>query len=77
LWPELTWQLNDILNYNSLEISKRSTISTEKMTHKMELLTVKTVQETVMMRVIAVVTVIFLPGTFISVSRLAFSMATS
>jgi hypothetical protein len=42
----------------------------EAMTEAMHLLAVKTKQETVSMRIITLVTLFFLPGTFISVSYL-------
>ena len=60
--------MTDILNYNNSEVNKKSANSTLSLTQEMQNLTSKSVQETVMMRIIALVTVIFLPGTFISVS---------
>lgn len=60
-----------MLNYNSLEMSKTSAISTQRLTEKMEGMSAQAVKETMMMRVIAVLTILFLPGTFISVSQQA------
>jgi Mg2+ and Co2+ transporter CorA len=51
---------------NKASMSNKSMIS---LTLEMKSLTHKTKQETVMMRVITFVTMIFLPGTFISVSN--------
>jgi hypothetical protein len=47
----------------------------EMMTKDMHILTQKTTQETVSMRIITLVTLFFLPGTFISVSLLAMLMS--
>ncbi|KAF2085974.1 hypothetical protein K490DRAFT_45434 [Saccharata proteae CBS 121410] len=46
--------------------SQRSAINIEAMTEEMHSLAVKTKQETVSMRIITLVTLFFLPGTFIS-----------
>jgi len=70
-----TVQLCEVLNYCNMEASKnmaeethRSTIKMEAMTEEMNHLAVKTKQETVSMKIITLVTLFFLPGTFISVS---------
>jgi hypothetical protein len=67
-------QLNGVLEYRSMEASKRfaekaeaSTMEMHSMTEEMNALTQKTKQETVSMRIITLVTLFFLPGTFISV----------
>ncbi|RDW75413.1 hypothetical protein BP6252_06555 [Coleophoma cylindrospora] len=64
---------NGILNYQNMEASKSfaeearlSTNRMEGMTKEMQILAQKTKQETVSMRVITLVTLFFLPGTFIS-----------
>lgn len=52
-------------------VSERAQVSTSKMealTEKMHEIAAKTQTETVSMRIITVVTLFFLPGTFISVS---------
>lgn len=54
-----------------METSKNAAHHTEELTLKMNAMTSRTTQETVMMRVISLVTVIFLPGTFISVRTLS------
>lgn len=71
-------QLADMLQYQNMASNQaatreaiRSAKHTEDLTHEMSRLTERTKQETVMMRVISLVTVIFLPGTFISVSLVA------
>ncbi|CZR56656.1 uncharacterized protein PAC_06545 [Phialocephala subalpina] len=65
--------LNGILDYRSMEASKRfaenaeaSTREMQIMTEEMNTLAQKTKQETVSMRIITLVTLFFLPGTFIS-----------
>ncbi len=70
-------QLYGILNYRSMEASKllamkaqQSAESMEFMTRDMHVIAQKTKQETVSMRIITLVTLFFLPGTFISVSLL-------
>jgi len=50
------------------EEAQASTKHMEAMTEEMNALTHKTKQETVSMRIITLVTLFFLPGTFISVS---------
>lgn len=69
-------QQNGILEYQTMETSKllaeRSQVSAqnmEELTRNMEELARETKEETVSMRIITLVTLIFLPGTFISVSR--------
>jgi hypothetical protein len=54
----------------STEKMERSTISVEKITTSMKEIALKTESETVFMRIITVITLFFLPGTFVSV-RLA------
>lgn len=70
-------QLHGILEYQNIEASKllavkaqESTENMEVMTKDMHILARKTTQETVSMRIITLVTLFFLPGTFISVSLL-------
>jgi hypothetical protein len=58
----------------SKELAKKSQYSAKKMeamTEAMHRIAVKTKQETVSMRIITLVTLFFLPGTFISVSYLS------
>jgi hypothetical protein len=63
------------MNYRSTEASmmlakraQQSTENMEVMTKDMHIIAQKTKQETVSMRIITLVTLFFLPGTFISVS---------
>lgn len=56
-----------ILDYKSMEGNRTLAIEAGKSARKMEDIAVKTKQETVSMRIITVVTLFFLPGTFISV----------
>jgi hypothetical protein len=49
------------------EKAEASTIEMQAMTEEMNALTQRTKQETVSMRIITLVTLFFLPGTFISV----------
>ncbi|KAE9381938.1 hypothetical protein N431DRAFT_360451, partial [Stipitochalara longipes BDJ] len=65
--------LNGVLEYRSMEANKifaekaeASTREMQSMTEEMNALTQKTKQETVSMRIITLVTLFFLPGTFIS-----------
>lgn len=53
--------------------AQESTENMELMTKDMHIIARKTKQETVSMRIITLVTLFFLPGTFISVSLLALS----
>jgi len=69
------------MNLQNIEASKmlagRSHTSTKKMeemTESMHQIAVKTKQETVSMRIITLVTLFFLPGTFISVSYLCYKL---
>jgi Mg2+ and Co2+ transporter CorA len=48
--------------------AQQSTENMEAMTKEMHVIALKTKQETVSMRIITLVTLFFLPGTFISVS---------
>jgi hypothetical protein len=57
----------------STEKMERSTISVEKITTSMKEIALKTESETVFMRIITVITLFFLPGTFVSV-RLGFKI---
>lgn len=63
-----TIQLYGLLNHENAKISKISTQKMEVMTRDMYKMTQKTQQETVSMRIITLVTLFFLPGTFICVS---------
>lgn len=72
------WKLYGILEYRRLETSKllaekaqASALNMEDMTREMHEIARKTKQETVSMRIITLVTLFFLPGTFISVSHTA------
>jgi Mg2+ and Co2+ transporter CorA len=74
-------KLYGILDFQSMEASKilalkaqESTENMEVMTKDMHILAQKTKQETVSMRIITLVTLFFLPGTFISVSLLAVTL---
>jgi hypothetical protein len=51
----------------STEKMERSTINVEKITTSMKVIALKTESETVFMRIITVITLFFLPGTFVSV----------
>ena len=69
------WQLRGLLDLRNIEASQRvakeshvSTLKMERMTTSMQEIARKTKQETVSMRIITLVTLFFLPGTFISVS---------
>ena len=51
--------------------ARKAEKSAEKMSHltkEMHVISAKTIRETISMRVIAIVTLFFLPGTFVSVS---------
>jgi hypothetical protein len=70
-------QLSGLLNLSNIEAnrelagkSQSSAKKMEAMTEAMHLLAVKTKQETVSMKIITLVTLFFLPGTFIAVSCL-------
>jgi hypothetical protein len=75
-WPKLIMlQLYGILEYQGMQankgLAKKAQLSAEKMekmTRDMHAIARKTKQETVSMRIITLVTLFFLPGTFISVS---------
>lgn len=62
-------QLHSILDYQNTQANKYSTTSMFKMTEDMNDIARKTKIETVSMKVITLVTLFFLPGTFISVRR--------
>ena len=71
-------KLYGILDYRNMESNKLfaskaqlSTENMESMTQEMHEIAQKTKQETVSMRIITLVTLFFLPGTFISVSTLS------
>lgn len=59
------------------EEARKSTNNMEDMTRQMNALAQKTKQETVSMRIITLVTLFFLPGTFISVFYLIYSSRSS
>ncbi|KAK2813990.1 hypothetical protein FQN50_000394 [Emmonsiellopsis sp. PD_5] len=59
-------QLHDILIDENMRASKNSTDKMEKMTEEMGIIAKKTEQETEFMRIVTVVTLVFLPGTFTS-----------
>ena len=70
-------QLHGILQYRSVQAAKllaekaqQSAENMEDMTRDMQYIAKKTKVETVSMRIITIVTMFFLPGTFISVSEL-------
>lgn len=56
--------------------TQQSTENMEVMTKDMHIIAQKTKQETVSMRIITLVTLFFLPGTFISVSQRSFQFRT-
>ena len=69
------------MNYRNTEASmilamkaQQSTENMEVMTKDMHVIAQKTKQETVSMRIITLVTLFFLPGTFISVSNGPFKL---
>ena len=62
-------QLHSILDYQNTQANQRSTKSMFTMTEDMNDIARKTKIETVSMKVITLVTLFFLPGTFISVGR--------
>ena len=71
------WQLYGFLDYQNTQINKQVALDTqtsnrnvEQMTSYMGRLARKTKTETVSMKIITLVTLFFLPGTFISVGRL-------
>ena len=66
-------QLHSILEFQNTESNKQSTKSMMSMTEDMNDIARKTKIETVSMKVITVVTLFFLPGTFISVGNNSFS----
>ena len=65
-------QLGSILEYQNTETNKESTKGMVTMTKDMNEIARQTKIETVSMKVITVVTLFFLPGTFISVRRVQF-----
>jgi hypothetical protein len=71
------------MNYRNTEASmvlamksQQSTENMEIMTKDMHIIAQKTKQESVSMRIITLVTLFFLPGTFISVSQRPFQFRT-
>lgn len=62
-------QLHSILDHQDMQTNKTSTKSMVTMTEDMSDIARKTKIETVSMKVITLVTLFFLPGTFISVGR--------
>ena len=67
-------QLHSILDYQNTQANKYSTKSMVTMTEDMDDIARKTKIETVSMKVITLVTLFFLPGTFISVGRIFLSV---
>jgi len=68
-------QLIAILDYKSVRMNLEnadkqhaSATNMEKLTHEMREIALKTEEETISMRVVTIVTLFFLPGTFASVS---------
>ena len=68
-------QLIAILDYKSVNMNLAnaekqhiSATNMEKLTHEMREIALKTEEETISMRVVTIVTLLFLPGTFVSVS---------
>jgi hypothetical protein len=77
-------QLYGILEFRSMQASKmlgeraqQSAVKMESMTEQMYEIADKTKQETVSMKIITLVTLFFLPGTFISVSSRIYLTNTS
>ena len=68
-------QLHSILDYQNTQANKYSTKSMFTMTEDMNDIARKTKIETVSMKVITLVTLFFLPGTFISVGRSCLSVS--
>ena len=68
-------QLHSILDYQNTQANKYSTKSMFTMTEDMNDIARKTKIETVSMKVITLVTLFFLPGTFISVGRSSLSIS--
>jgi hypothetical protein len=71
------------MNYRNIEASMALAMKSQQSTENMEIATKdmhiiaqKTKQETVSMRIITLVTLFFLPGTFISVSQRPFQFRT-
>lgn len=68
-------QLHSILDYQNTQANRYSTKSMSTMTEDMNDIARKTKIETVSMKVITLVTLFFLPGTFISVGRNLFAVS--
>ena len=68
-------QLHSILDYQNTQANRYSTKSMFTMTEDMNDIARKTKIETVSMKVITLVTLFFLPGTFISVGRISLSVS--
>ena len=68
-------QLHSILDYQNTQANRYSTKSMSTMTEDMNDIARKTKIETVSMKVITLVTLFFLPGTFISVGRNPFAVS--
>ncbi len=62
------------MNYMLAEKAQESTDNMAKMTHEMQNIAQSTKTETVSMRIVTFVTLVYLPGTFISVSVLMVSI---
>ncbi|KAK3047554.1 hypothetical protein LTR09_011059 [Extremus antarcticus] len=63
-----------LMNYMLAEKAQESTDNMAKMTHEMQNIAQSTKTETVSMRIVTFVTLVYLPGTFISVSVLMVSI---
>lgn len=61
-------QLYRVLEYKNIEASKSQTREMQKVTQEMQHVAVRTLSQTALMTLIALITIIYLPATFISVS---------
>jgi hypothetical protein len=61
-------QYDGLLQYRNIQIGQTFSESAETSARKMETIAYKTAQETASMHIITIVTLIFLPGTFVAVS---------
>jgi hypothetical protein len=64
-------------NIQFAQEARLSAQNMETMTHDMHIIALKTKQETISMRIITLVTLFFLPGTFISVGHLLLNLSRS
>lgn len=60
---------NVLMNNITTQKQQVSAMNMEKLTSEMREIALKTEDETVSMRIVTVVTLFFLPGTFVSVSK--------